>query len=143
MKLSTFGFALTLAAVAMLLGSLVLGLRGPPGGAGVPVASLGDATSPAPQPERIRVEVLNAAGVSGLARRVTERLRDAGFDVVFYGNAGADTRRDSTTILDRGGDPAAVAAVADELGVTRVESAVDTTLYLEATVVIAEDWEEP
>ena len=37
--------------------------------------------------ERVRVEVLNAAGRPNLAREATDRLRDGGFDVVFFGNA--------------------------------------------------------
>ena len=32
--------------------------------------------------ERVRVEVLNAAGVAGVARDVMNQLRDDGFDVV-------------------------------------------------------------
>ena len=47
----------------------------------------------------IRVEVLNATGVNGLAKRVSWRLRDMGFDVVYYGNA-ADTLT-KTVIIER------------------------------------------
>ena len=36
-----------------------------------------------------RIEVLNGSGRSGMARAVTHRLRNAGFDVVFFGNAPA------------------------------------------------------
>jgi len=35
----------------------------------------------------IRVEVINAAGAPGLARKVTFLLRKRGFDVVYYGNS--------------------------------------------------------
>lgn len=136
MTLRTLGFTLTMVAVAVLLGSLVLGLRGaaeplpdePP-----PVSVLTG------QGERIRVEVLNGAGISGLAREVTESLRAEGFDVVYYGNAGS-LARDSTAVLDRAGNRAAVEAVARALRVARIETAIDTTLYLEATVVLAPDW---
>lgn len=87
----------------------------------------------------IRVEVLNGAGIPGLARRITEQLRASGFDVVYYGNAGARAP-DSTVVLDRGRDSAAVRRVADELGITSIEVVPDTTLYLEATVILGKDW---
>ena len=139
MRARTAGFVLTLLAVAVLLGSLVLVLRGapdpPPRDTAVP------GHPPAGGRDRIRVEVLNAAGITGLARAVTESLRADGFDVVLYGNAGP-LARDSTTVLDRAGNPAAALEVARALGVGRIETAIDTTLYLEATVVLGPDWPE-
>src|SRR5690606_27161836 len=107
--LRLLGVAATFAAVLVLLGSLVVGLGGDDGRIDLPVAIQPGTQLPAEQ--RIRVEVLNGAGVAGLARRVTEELRAEGFDVVYYGNAGSLTR-DSTTILDRSGDAEAVAALA-------------------------------
>lgn len=86
-----------------------------------------------------RVEVLNGSGRSGMARAVTQRLRDAGFDVVYFGNApggGAD----STTVYDRVGNDAVARAVADELAIGRIVADVDSTLFLEATVVLGRDW---
>jgi hypothetical protein len=97
---------------------------------------------PRPGDGRIRVEVLNGAGVSGLARETTEFLRAGGFDVVYYGNASGQTR-DSTIILDRGLDPDGVARVAAALGVNRVQLVPDTTLYLEATVILGTDFRAP
>ncbi|HUE97155.1 MAG TPA: LytR C-terminal domain-containing protein [Longimicrobiaceae bacterium] len=142
MTLRTLGFGLTVIAVVALLASLVLGLRAPAGQRTIePVASVAAPAHPPPS-ERIRVEVLNAAGVSGLAARVTQRLRAAGFDVVYYGNASGALDRDSTTLLDRSGNVAAVTALAHELGIEKIETAIDTTLYLEATLILAEDWEE-
>lgn len=87
-----------------------------------------------------RVEVLNATSRSGLARAVTQRLRDAGFDVVFFGNA-SESAGDSTTVLDRIGDDAVARAVAEHLGITRVRTERDTALYLDATVIIGDDWQ--
>ena len=88
-----------------------------------------------------RVEVLNGSGRSGMARAVTGRLRTAGFDVVFFGNAPASAG-DSTVVIDRIGDDAVARAVAEHLGIARVISRPDTTLYLEATVVLGRDWVE-
>jgi len=89
--------------------------------------------------ERVRVEVLNAAGRPGLARRGTERLRARGFDVVYFGNATGD-RADSSVVIDRTGNLAAARAVADALGIRNVVSRPDSNLYLDVTVVLASDW---
>lgn len=85
------------------------------------------------------MEVLNAAGRPGLARRGTERLRARGFDVVYFGNATGD-RADSSVVIDRTGNLAAARAVADALGIRNVISRPDFNLYLDATVVLASDW---
>lgn len=85
-----------------------------------------------------RVEVLNGAGRSGLARDVTGKLRDSGYDVVFFGNARSQT--DTSYVLDRTGSIETARAVGRTLGVSRVHTAVDTTLYLEVTVVLGKDW---
>ena len=122
-------------AVLVLLGSMVAGmLREPPAEGEIPPAE--------PAARRVRVEVLNAGGVPRLARRGTEQLRDAGFDVVYYGNAPRTFHPDTTLVLDRVGDPAAAAAVAAALGVERVRAAPDSGLYLEVTVVLGRDWAE-
>ena len=62
----------------------------------------GSALEAAAPSERITVQVLNAGGVDGLARKATAQLRDAGFDVVEYGDA-ASWDRDSTWVVDRVG----------------------------------------
>lgn len=86
-----------------------------------------------------RVEVLNASGERGIARAVTQRLRTAGFDVVYFGNAPASAG-DSTIVLARIGDDAVARAVAEHLGIARVATVPDTTLFLEATVILGRDW---
>ena len=52
----------------------------------------------APDGVRIRVQVLNATKIHGLARRATLLLRDRGFDVVETGNV--NDSRDTTIVLD-------------------------------------------
>jgi hypothetical protein len=129
----------TVLAVLVLMGSALLGLRGAPGeDADGSAAEVGDALE-APE-RRIRVEVLNAAGIPRLAQRGTDRLRDRGFDVVHFGNA-RGFHADTTLVLDRVGDPDAAQAVARALGVRRVRSAPDSSLYLEVTVVLGRDWQ--
>ena len=87
-----------------------------------------------------RVEVLNGAGRSGLARDATDRLRAAGFDVVYLGNASVST--DTSYVLDRAGRADVARAVANALGISRVTARNDSTLYVEATVVLGRDWSE-
>lgn len=114
--------------VAALVGSFITGLGG-----GAPRAAV-DAQ---PEAARTRVEVLNGTSRAGLARSATERLRDAGFDVVYFGNG---PRTDSTVVLDRAGRPEAARAVAEALGVRQVRSRPDPGLYLDATVILGADW---
>lgn len=88
---------------------------------------------------RIRVEVLNAGGEAGMARLATDRLRDQGFDVVYFGNADA-FGRNSTTVLDRSGRFEAARAVGEALGATSILSEPDSNLYLDVTVLLGRDW---
>jgi hypothetical protein len=56
-----------------------------------------------PDSVRIKVEVLNATNVRGLARRGTFHLRDLGFDVVASGNS--TEKVDTTVVIVRSGRP--------------------------------------
>jgi hypothetical protein len=94
-----------------------------------------------PEDTRIRVEVLNATSVRGLARRATLFLRDAGFDVVRF--AGDTGQRDSTLVLDRSRHPQWAALVGKVLGGARVESRLDSSRYVDVTVVLGTSWRPP
>lgn len=135
-RLQTVGLAITVVSVLVLLGSLAMGLRE----GKETVAEAGPATGAAPGRERVRVEVLNGAGIPGLARAATHELRRDGFDVVQYGNAGG-AHRDRSEVLDRGVAEGAAEEVAKALGIERVRSEPDTTLYLDVTVILGSDWE--
>lgn len=126
------GLGVTGAAVLVLLGSLVLGLRG--GGEGSTLPGVLGGEGP-----RVRVEVLNASGIPGLARAATERLRQSGYDVVYFGN-GRSFAPDSSLVLDRVGTMENAASVAEAVGIGRVGSRPDTSLYLDVTVVLGRDW---
>lgn len=91
------------------------------------------------QKKRIRVEVLNGAGDAGAAARVTELLRAAGVDVKTYGNA-ARYDYERSVVLDRSGRPGAASAVAEILNGIEIEQRLDTELYLDATVILGDDW---
>lgn len=90
-------------------------------------------------PARIRVEVLNGAGVDGAAKRVSERLRRMGFDVVYAGNAGNFDVQQSY-LMDRSGRPGAAHAVADSAGIDSLVSDLSPELHLDATLVLGADW---
>jgi len=87
---------------------------------------------------RITAEVLNASGVDGLARAATERLREQGIDVVYYGNASFDTLA-VTRVLARQGDTAAAEAVRDALRVGEVADEPDARLLLGVSVYLGRD----
>jgi hypothetical protein len=95
----------------------------------------------APEGVRIRVEVLNASDVRGLARRATMHLRDRGFDVVYFGTE--RPMRDSTRVIDRSGHPEWARLVSDALGGVPIDSLPDASRYLDVTVVLGPDWTPP
>jgi hypothetical protein len=94
-----------------------------------------------PAGPRVRVEVLNASTVHGLARRATLHLRDEGFDVVQTGTT--NERRDSTLILDRTNHPDWAARAARAMGGARIESRPDTLRDVDLTVLIGAGWRPP
>lgn len=90
-------------------------------------------------PAEVRVEVLNGAGLAGIAGDATDRLRTVGFDVVFFGNAGRFDHERSV-VLDRIGDPTLARAVAAALSIDSVATVPDSTLLLDVSVVLGGDW---
>ncbi len=89
---------------------------------------------------RIAVEVLNGAGVDGLAARATEYLRRRGFDVVEIGDAEA---RDTTTVLVRSGTALDARHVAQALGLGAeavVTGGPITDYRLDVTVTLGADY---
>lgn len=135
-RLGLLALILTTLVVLALIGSMIGGLRSPdtPAEPGSSPARDGEVGR-----ERVRVEVLNAAGVAGLARAGTERIRAAGYDVVYYGNAAA-FGRDTSVVLDRSGRSDAARAVAAAMDIPLVLEQPDTSLYLDVTVVLGRDW---
>jgi hypothetical protein len=130
---------LGLALVVALGAVLSVSLRKPSTRAPQAVRQPVDAEAPAGV--RIRVEVLNATRVRGLARRATMHLRDRGFDVVSIGTS--REHRDSTLVLDRSGHAEWAALVAKALGGARVQPAPDSSGYLDVTVLVGATWLPP
>ena len=144
-RLQTVGLFLTLLVVAVLVGSLAAGLvrgRGgdparPEDAHGVTAGADGAAASRAAG--RVRVEVLNASGVPGLAAKGRTVLRDRGFDVVYVGNA-RGFAPDTSLVLDRVGRMELARSVADQMEIPRVYARPDSNLFVDVTVVLGKDW---
>lgn len=137
-RLRTAVGAAALLATGVVLGSLWLEWRGP-SPASAPDGAAADAAADLPR-ARPKVEVLNGMGREGAARRAADRLREMGFDVVFFGNAGRfDHRR--TRVWLRSGDSAAGRRLADSLGVAEVKPRPRPGLHVDGTVVLGHDWD--
>jgi hypothetical protein len=91
--------------------------------------------------EHIVVEVLNGSGRRGLARVATRALRQAGFDVVYFGT-GSDTIP-ITQVLARRGDSLAAVRVARALGGGQARVRQDTLLRVDVTVLLGGDYRAP
>jgi hypothetical protein len=129
-------------AAAALLGVVTAGAwratRRAPGGA-PPVVKPVDRVIPAGT--RVKVEVFNGTDTRGLARVAAGVLRDAGFDVVGFGNTAE--RHDSTVVRDRSGHPDWAGAAARVMGPAQVEVRADSGRLVDLTVVIGARWRPP
>ncbi len=111
-------------------------------GSGGAVSNASDAVDRiVPDSVRIRVEVLNATSVRGLARSATFHLRDLGFDVVGSGNSAE--RHDSSVVIVRSGRMEWGELAAKALGGARVESRPDTSRYVDLTILLGTGWRPP
>jgi hypothetical protein len=130
------------AGAVILIAMAVLAIRFA-AGRGAPAASSPTAATDARAPGgvRIRVEVLNASNVQGLARRATRHLRDRGFDVVYFGTE--REKRDSTIVLDRAGQAEWARLVAAALGGVPTDSQPGSSRSLDVTVLLGPDWIPP
>ena len=94
-----------------------------------------------PEGTRIKVEVLNATDTRGLARIATFVLRDAGFDVVFFGNT--SERADTTVVRDRSGHPEWAQLAAQAIQPSRTEARADSGRLVDLSVVVGRSWRPP
>lgn len=94
-----------------------------------------------PAGTRVKVEVLNATDTRGLARTAAAVLRDAGFDVVFFGNT--SERFDSTLVRDRSGHADWAAAAARTLAPATTEVLADSGRLVDLTILIGRGWRPP
>ena len=92
-----------------------------------------------PPDQRAQIEVLNGCGVSGIAARVHDFLRERSYDVVNVENARSFDYAE-TLIIDRGGDERIARDVARALGTENVIRQVRPDLLLEVTVILGRDY---
>jgi len=91
--------------------------------------------------DRILVEVLNASGKPGLARVGTRVLRQAGVDVVSFGNAPVMSGPlDSTRILIRRGPASVGERIRRALRAGKIIVQPDSTRLLDASVLLGSDF---
>jgi len=85
--------------------------------------------------------VLNASWIDGQGRLAVRVLRQQGVDVVYFGTApGTAEPLDSTRILVRRGSAATGERVRRALGVGKVVVQRDSTLLLDASVLLGRDF---
>lgn len=89
---------------------------------------------------RVRVEVLNVGGVTGMAGGATRKLREAGFDVVDFGDSRPFDPGRPSEIVDRVGRTDIATAVAEVLGIDNVQSDPDPNLYVDVSVLLGSEW---
>lgn len=106
-------------------------------GAGAPAAT----ARLVPEGTRIKVEVFNATDTRGLARIATFVLRDAGFDVVYFGNT--NERADTTVVRDRSGHPDWAQLAAQAIQPSRTEVRADSGRLVDLSVVVGRSWRPP
>lgn len=136
-KTGSGGVWRTLAAVA---GVVALGALGAYLAPDVPADAAPSVTPALRTQGRVRIEVLNAGGVAGMARRATGVLRESGFDVVSYGNASTFDPSRPSSVIDRVGRMDIAQAVANTLGIDNVQSDPDPNLYIDVSVVLGHEW---
>lgn len=90
--------------------------------------------------KKIQLNVLNASGEPGIASKTRNHLRQLGFDVVEIGNY--EMMMDSTIIIDRLGDRISSYKLSKAIGLDegKIETVIDSSLYLRATLVLGKDF---
>ncbi len=91
----------------------------------------------------VQVEVLNGCGVSGVAKKITNYLRQNKFDVVQMGNY-ISFDIENTLVIDRTGNEQNAFKVADALGISRknVIQQINKDYFLDVSLVIGKDFNQ-
>ncbi|MFM8281186.1 MAG: LytR C-terminal domain-containing protein [Bacteroidota bacterium] len=89
----------------------------------------------------IQINIINATGIQGLAKKAMNFFRDRGFDVVEITTS--DTLREHSFVIDHLSDTVSAQNVAHALGLpdSTVKHDYDTNLYLRASVVLGKDYQ--
>lgn len=92
--------------------------------------------------EILRVEVLNGSGENGIAKKTAQYLKDSKLDVIIISNAEYDTISE-TVVIDRMKNNRAYAKyVAAKMHCSNVIDVVDSSLYIDVTVIVGKDYNE-
>ena len=110
---------------------------------GTAFAAHTDTLARAPKGVRVRIRVVNATEINGLAKRATSVLRDHGFDVVDYEGVKQKSPRANTLVQTHTGHDDWSARIARVLGTGTVESRPDTSRFVDVTVFLGLDWKAP
>jgi polyisoprenyl-teichoic acid--peptidoglycan teichoic acid transferase len=92
----------------------------------------------APLSGTITVNVWNASGKTGLAYKVTRQLRQAGYDVVDWGNYAVEQLQ--TRVVDRRGRIGNARAVAETLGAENYHSEPNPKILVDVEVVLGQNF---
>lgn len=92
-------------------------------------------------PSQVQIEVLNGCGVTGVADRLTEYLREKGFDVVNKGNY-SSFDIDNTLVIDRSNNLDKSSMVANALGLENksIVRQFNNQYFLDVTLIIGKDY---
>ncbi len=89
----------------------------------------------------LRVEVLNGCGVNRLAIKVSDLLREKGFNVVKIGDA--EKHYPETVVVERSDENMTNGKYfARRIGCKNIGKDVDPALYIDVTIIIGEDYKK-
>ncbi|MEO0124331.1 MAG: LytR C-terminal domain-containing protein [candidate division WOR-3 bacterium] len=89
----------------------------------------------------LRVEVLNGCGVNRLAIKVSDILREKGFNVVKIGDA--EKNYPETVVVERADEDMRNGKYfARRIGCKNIGKDVDPALYIDVTIIIGEDYKK-
>lgn len=88
----------------------------------------------------IQVEVLNGCGINRLALKVTDILREKGFNVVSVGVTRTDSFAESVVLERANGDMENARYFAKRIGCKNIGKDVDPALYVDVTLIIGADY---
>jgi len=92
--------------------------------------------------EYVRVEILNATSTSGLGEKFSDRLKEKNCDVISVARVQCDSFPHTVVVERTRKNKANAGIVAKILGCRRVFLEIDSTMNVDATVIIGEDFEK-
>ena len=96
-----------------------------------------------PFKEKIQVEVLNGCGVSGMADKLTEYLREKSFDVVNIGNY-RSFEIENSILIDRTGKLFNAHIISESIGLknSNIIQQINREYLLDVTIILGKDYSQ-